>query len=92
MDDLTDLWGDMKKMEAIGKKLGGFLNQVCRARLPEGETEYYGSRWGFELAERERKGGLDEEKILEEMGEAWVEQHRKPPTEYVEMRLKATEE
>ena len=87
LDEMTDLWGDLKAMEALGKKVGGFMKEACKARLPDDETEFIGHHFQFELNDRYRKGGLDGDMILEEMGEAWVEDHSKEGTDYVEARL-----
>jgi len=92
LDELLDLWGDFKAMEAFGKKLGGYLKQVVRSKMPEDEhdePEYTNTRWTATVNQRERKGGLDEASIIEDMGIEWVDEHRKPPTEYEELRLKA---
>jgi len=91
LDDALDLLGDLKAMEAFGKKIGGFMKQAVRAKMPDDEEEpiYANERWQVAVNLRSRKGGLDEDKITEDMGTEWVEDHRKPPTEYEELRLKA---
>ena len=87
LDDLTDLVGDFKTMEKFGKQLSGFLKEAIKARMPEGEDHYDGPNWAIQFNPRSRAGALDEERITEEMGEEWVTDHRKPPIEYVEMRV-----
>ncbi len=89
LDDTMDLLGDLKAMEAFGKKVGGFLKEAVKAKMPEGDTEYYGNNFCVVLSERYRAGGLDKEKITKEMGEEWVEDHSKEGTEYTELRLKS---
>ena len=89
LDDLTDLVGDFKAMEKFGKQLAGYLKETITARMPKGETEYFGPNFGIVFNERFRAGALDESKIKEEMGEDWVEDHRKDPIEYTEMRVNA---
>lgn len=91
LDDITDLIGDFKRMEALGKKLTGYLKTAARARMPIDEDFYEGPNWALQFNPRSRAGGLDEEKILEDMGEEWTEAHRKPPIEYTEMRVSAVE-
>jgi len=91
LDDLTDLIGDFKTMEKLGKQLGGFLKEAFRARLPEDEDFYEGTHFQIQFNPRARLGGLDEERITEEMGEDWVATHRKPGIEYTEMRVNAVE-
>ncbi len=91
LDDLTSLVGDFKQMEKLGKKLAGFLKEAITARMPKGETEYFGPYFGVVFNERSRAGALDEDKIKEEMGEDWCEDHRKDPIEYTEMRVTAIE-
>ncbi len=91
LDETLDLWGDFKAMEAFGKKLGGFLKQAVRAKMPDDEPEpiYENPRWQVAVNLRSRKGGLDKDLITEEMGVEWVEDHSKPSTEYEEIKLKA---
>lgn len=89
LNDLTDLVGDFKSMEKLGKQLAGFLKEVIRAQMPEDEDYYEGPHFAIQFNPRTRAGALDEEKCLEDMGEAWIEDHRKPPIEYTEMRVKA---
>lgn len=91
LDDMLDLLGDFKQMESMGKKLGGFMKEAVKSRMPEGETEYESPQWIVQLNERSRAGNLDEVLITEEMGEDWVEEHRKPPVEYTELRLNRKE-
>ncbi len=92
LDDLTDLLGDLKAMEKFGKAVGGYVKEAVLARMPEGETEYATANFAFALNDRVRAGGLDEDKIREEMGEVWVEDRRKPPIEYTELRMSAVTE
>ena len=91
LDDVTDLIGDFKKMEALGKKMTGYLKSAARARMPDDEDFYEGPRFALQFNPRSRAGALDEVKITEEMGEEWTEAHRKPPIEYEEMRVSAVE-
>ncbi len=91
LDDVTDLIGDFKRMEALGKKLTGYLKSAARARMPDDEDFYEGPRFALQFNPRSRAGALDEVKITEEMGEEWTEAHRKPPIEYEEMRVSAVE-
>ena len=92
LDDVIDLLGDLKAMEAFGKKVGGFIKEAVKAKMPEGETEHIGKHFHIQLNTRVRVGGLNKVKVLEDMGEAWVEEYSNPPTEYVELRLKRIEE
>jgi hypothetical protein len=91
LDDITNLIGDFKAMEKMGKMLSGYLKVAARARIPEDEDFYEGPNWALQFNPRSRAGGMDEEKILEDMGEEWTEDHRKPPIEYTEMRVSAVE-
>lgn len=88
LEDVTDLLGDFKEMEKFAKKMAGYFKEAAVAKLPEGETEYTGVHFMFELTDRFRAGGLDRDAILGEMGTAWVEDHCKDGTEYVELRMK----
>lgn len=92
LDDMLDLLGDLKKMEAMGKKLGGFMKEAVKARMPEGETEYDCPRWAVALKDCSRKAALDEDKIVADMGEDWMEERRKPNIEYTELRLTRKED
>ncbi len=87
LDDMLDLLGDFKAMESMGKKLGGFMKEVVKARMPEDEMEYENDRWAIVLKDCSRKANLDDERITEEMGEEWTEERRKPDIEYTELRL-----
>ncbi len=88
LDSLIDLLGDLKAMEALGKKVGGFLREAVGGKMPEDEIEYYGTHFSIVLNECSRAGGLDKDKITEEMGVDWVEEHSKPLIEYTELRIK----
>lgn len=92
LDDLTDLVGDFKSMEKLGKQLAGFLKEVIRAQMPEDEDFYEGPHFAIKFTDRVRSGALDEEVITTEMGEDWVTEHRKPNIEYTEMRVNAVEQ
>ena len=92
LDEMTDLWGDLKAMEALGKKIGGYMKVACRARTPEGDSEFVGSHFQFVINPRVRAGGLNRDRCLEDMGEQWVDDHSNPPTEYEEMRLTKVKE
>ncbi len=87
LDDLTNLVGDFKSMEKLGKQLSGYLKEVIRAQMPEDEDFYEGPHFAIQFNPRTRAGALNEDLIKEEMGEEWVEDHRKPPIEYTEMRV-----
>ncbi len=89
LDDMVDLLGDFKAMESMGKKLGGFMKEVVKARMPD--DEYENARWIAIKNQRSRKGGMNEERLTEDMGEDWVESYRKPNIEYEELRLSRKE-
>ncbi len=91
LDDMTALLWDFKQMENFGKKLGGYMKQACKARIPQGETEFVGTNFQFILNERVRAGSLNRDKCVESMGEYWVIDHSNEPTEYVELRVKKVE-
>lgn len=91
-DDLVNIFGDMKAMESFSKKVAGFLREVIVSRMPEDEDEYDSSFFHIQRNYRERAGGLDKDLIIEDMGEDWVENHTKEPTEYVELRITRLEE
>lgn len=91
LDEALDILGDFKAMMAFAKKLEGYMKQVTRAKMPEddfNEPEYTGTHFSISVAQRSRVGGLDKDKITEEMGEEWVEEHSKPATEYEVISVK----
>ncbi len=87
LDAMTELLADLKIMEAMGKKIGGYMKEAVKARMPEGEMEYVGAHFIVNLKDCSRSGGLDGDKILSEMGEVWCEDRMKPDIEYTELRL-----
>ena len=92
LDEVTDLLGDFKAMKSFANQMEGYFKEAAKAKMPEGETEYVGTHFMFELVERSRAGGLDKDIIMEEMGASWFEDHCKEPTEYMELRMKRVEE
>ena len=91
LDDMINLAGDMRDMESLGKAVRGYLKEAIVARFPDKETEHSTKKWTVTPSDRVRKGGLDEARILEDMGEQFVEKYRKEPTEYMELRFKEVE-
>ena len=92
LEDMIEVFGDMKSMESVSKKIGGFLKEVIKARMPEDEDEYDSPHFHIQRNFRSRAGGLDRERILETMGETWAEEFSHEPTEYVEIRCTKREE
>lgn len=91
VDDLLEILKDMRTMENFGKKLGGYLKEVLKARCDDLE-EYDGRKIYAEFVPGNRAGNLDAELITEEMGEEWVETHRKPGSDFVTIKLTVKEE
>lgn len=82
---------DMAEMEKLAKQLRGFLKEVIMPRLsnnPDEDVNFENDNFTVDVLNRVRAGGLDRDKILEEMGEDWVEEHSKESTEYKEMRIR----
>ena len=91
LDEAIDLLSDFRAMEAFGKKVGGFLKEVVKSKMPVddyGEGDYDNETFHVQVRIRTRVGGLNKPLILEEMGEEWVEEHSMEPTEYEELRIK----
>ncbi len=88
LEDVTNLLGDFKEMKKFATQMEGYFKEAAKAKLPEGETEYIGAYFEFELTDRERAGGLDKDRVITDMGEDWYFERCKDPTEYVELRLK----
>ena len=91
VDDLIELLKDFRTMENFGKKLGGFLKEVIKARCDDLE-EFDGRKVYAEFVHADRAGNLNVELIEEEMGEEWVEEHRKDSTSFVTIKLTLKEE
>lgn len=87
LDDLVDIAGDLNSMEKFAKKVAGYLKEVIKTRMPDDEYDSPSIHYVAVRTDRSRKNTLDEGKIAEEMGEEWVEDHRKPDIEYTELRL-----
>jgi len=91
VDDLIEILKDMRTMENFGKKIGGFLKEVIKARCDDLE-EFDGRKIYAEFVPGERVGNLNVELIEEEMGIEWVEEHRKDSTPFVTIQLTIKEE
>ena len=91
VDDLLELLKDCRSMENFGKKLGGFLKEVLKARCSDMD-EFDGRKVYAEFVDSYRAGNLDDEAILEEMGEEWFEAHRKEGTEFITIKLSLKED
>jgi len=89
LDDLTDLLGDLKAVEKLGKQVGGYIKEAIYGRMPDDVTEHATSNFAFVINDRVRAGGLNKEKIIEDMSEEWVIDHTNAPTEYKELRMSA---
>lgn len=85
LTEVADICADLNSMEKFANKVAGFLKEYLKAHMEDDEldTEY----WHLARSKRERAGGLDRDAILEEMGEEWVIDHSKEPTEYIELRI-----
>jgi hypothetical protein len=82
--DLTpENWKE--KLDLDNLSLGGYLKEIIKIKMPD--DEYDSINWHLERNERTRAGGLNKELIEEEMGEDWVAEHTKEPTEYTELRM-----
>ncbi len=91
LDDMLDLLKDLKVMEAFGKKVGGYMKEAVKGRMPEGAVDYSGPRFIVAIEHVERKAGLDEGRLVDDMGEEWVEGYRKDPIEYDQLKLSEVE-
>ena len=85
-DDLVEILADFKDMERFTKKVTGYLKEAESVRVTQDD---YTTPHNVRIVRnhRTRKGGLDREAILEEMGEEWVEDHSLPDIEYTELRV-----
>ncbi len=87
LDEMMDLWGDLKAMEAMGKRVGGYMKEACRVRLPDGETEFIGTTFQFTVTPGSREAELSKEKCLEEFGQDWIDDHLKARIKFDVFRL-----
>lgn len=90
LEDISTLLGDFKAMEAMGKKLAGFLREVALSRMED--DEYEGPYFILERSTQWRSGSLDKELIMEEMGEEWIETHSKEGQDVTVLRVTAKKE
>ena len=88
LDELIDIYGDMKVMEKMSKAITGFLKEAIVARMPE--DDYESVNFAMTRIERERTS-LDSTRVKEEMGMTWYEEHCKS-TSYIELRIAKLED
>ena len=90
-DELTSIFGDLKAMEALAKKVGGYLKEVIKTKMPKGEDVFTGTNFAIERTFSYRAGGLDRDRCLEDMGEDWIEEHSKEGSDITTIRCKRIE-
>ena len=90
--DMLDLWGDCKKLEKLGKQLGGFLKEVLLSQLPEGEDYFESDYFLFERKFGERVGTFNKERFIEEYGEDVYYSFLNDPTETITCYVKELED
>lgn len=91
VDDLLELMKDFKTMENFGKKVAGFLREIVQSRC-EGLEEFDGRKTYTTFTPGFREGNLDVEKCTEEMGEEWVENHRKDGSNFTTVKITVKED
>lgn len=91
LDEMTDLLGDLRNLEKLGKKVGGFIKEAVYARVDR-EKPTRAGHYEVVVNHVVRKGGLDEAKIIDDMGEEWLAAYRKDDIEYDEVRLEFVED
>lgn len=89
VDEIMALRYDMGEMEKLGKQLSGLLKEILIARLGD-SMEYESDTIGLALSRvvQYRAGGLDRDRILEDMGQNFVDNYTKDGTEYEVMTIK----
>ena len=84
---LVDELGSIKDRIKELQTEEGVLKQALLAKLSDGQRVIQGETHSGMISDRTRVG-LDSAKVLEDMGEEWVEDHSKT-TEYTELRVTA---
>ena len=56
LDDLTDLLGDLKAVEKLGKQVGGYIKEAIYGRMPDDTTEHATRYFAFTINPRVRAG------------------------------------
>ena len=87
-DDMLDLFGDMKAMEKLGKKIQGFMREALIARMPKGESSQENNNFSIEVTESSGRVTLDGARILEDMGEQFVQKYSNTGEDFVTVKLK----
>ncbi len=87
-DDMLALFADTKQMEALGKKINGYMKQALLARMPDDEDEYDNDDFGFSREDTSGRITYDYTAMAEEMGENFMKKFRREGDDYVTCRLK----
>ncbi len=87
-EPLLDLLGDVRAVQKLFKKVEGYLKEIINL----GEGDFTTDYWDVTLSKRYREGGLDMDRVREEMGSNWITSYTKDGTEYDELRLKRRKE
>lgn len=90
VDDLMALLFDMRKMESLSKKIGGWLKEILKTRTDC--EDYDGDYFAVHFVDGYRQGGLDVDALTAEYGEDWIDKWRKEGTPYVTIKLDNKEE
>lgn len=84
--ELLDIFGDMKQMEALGKKVGGFVREVLIARGDGREIE--NDNFIFSPSDTPGKPTLDTARMEEDMGPQFMQKYRGTGDNFTTVQLK----
>ena len=90
LDELSLINRDVNERQKLDKKVEGLSKEILQANSEDDElhTSHYDLAWVW----RERAGGLDLERLEEDMGPQFIEKYRKDPTEYQVLNFTEHEE
>ena len=94
-DELARIAYDLNQRQKRDKKMEGYVKELLRPSIPNDplqDMELSTADVRLVLIDRERAGGLDKDRIQEEMGDNWVAKFSKDPIEYQEFRMFRIEE
>ena len=86
VEEMLCLWSDMKVMEAMAKKVNGYMRTALQARLPEGEDTWTSDCVDFITTEQGGRVTYDHERKLEDMGEQFMQKYQKQGEPYTKVQ------
>ena len=87
VDDMLDLFADTKQMEALGKKINGYMKQALLARLPKGKDELSNDNFRINVTESAGRVTYDYKGMTEEMGDNFMQKFMKQGDSFNTVKL-----